>query len=339
MNQNQRREYLRARDLEMSKQMEKTMKDAKVKPKPDLTLKLLKPIQIDRDLITGTPQYQAEKQLSDLLLAQQIENTVKQAMYAVEGKTSEPSKSSVSQEMIDDYKKEVMKPVDIGGKKFLFNPVDMPKLPEAFKPKPLSGVEISEEDYQTYRTNILTAIETRQADLEILEQEKQELEDRYKSGGTFVFDEETRRKELSDTTNYTNEDLKTIIRVDLSSSLPSKVNKENLVTKIITIEKALSLKSSLDPIKAEIEAKKVEIAEAQKDIKDATDAYKKEEGKYKVQLDEMEKNRLNELEYNNQKRQLTEEILSDFNSLNQGKGTIARNLQETDDEFYDRLKL
>ena len=129
MNQNQRREYLRARDLEMSKQMEKTIKDAQVKPKPDLTLKLLKPIQINRDLITGTPQYKAEKQLSDLLLAQQIENTVKQAMYAVEGKTSEPSKSSVSQEMVDDFKKEVMKPVDIGGKKFLYNPVDMPNYP------------------------------------------------------------------------------------------------------------------------------------------------------------------------------------------------------------------
>ncbi len=53
-----------------------------------------------------TPQYKAEKQLSDLLLAQQIENTVKLALYAVEGKTQEPgpSKSSVTQEMIDEYK-------------------------------------------------------------------------------------------------------------------------------------------------------------------------------------------------------------------------------------------
>jgi hypothetical protein len=339
MNQNQRREYLRARDLEMSKQMERTIKDAQLKPKPDLTLKLLKPIQINRDLITGTPQYKAEKQLSDLLLAQQIENTVKQAMYAVEGKTSEPSKSSITQEMIDDYKKEVMKPVDIGGKKFLYNPVDMPELPKPFEPKPLSNREISEEDYQTYRTNILTAIETRQAELESLEQEKQELEDRYKSGGTFVFDEETRRKEL---TKFTNDDLKKIIREDLSSSLPSKINKENLVKRIITLEKAISLKTSLaplDPILDEIEAKKVEIAVAQKDIKDATDAYRKAEGEYRVQLDEKEKNRLDELEYNIRKRQLVEEIQNDFNRLNQGKGTITRNPQETDDDFYNRLEL
>jgi hypothetical protein len=215
----------------------------------------------------------------------------------------------------------------------------MPKLPEPFSPTPLSGAEISKEDYQTYREDILTALDQIQSDLERLEQEKQELESRYKSGGTFAFDEETRRKELSDTANFTNEDLKRIIRVDLSSSLPSKVNKENLVTRIITIEKALSLKSSLDPIKDEIEAKKVEIVKAQKDIKDATDAYKKLEGDYKVQLDEIEKNRLNELEYNNAKRQLTDEILNDFNRLNQGKGTITRGAQETDDDFYDRLKI
>ena len=213
MNQNQRREYLRARDLEMSKQMEKPIKDAQPKPIPDMKLKLLKPIKVYNDLITGTPQYKAEKKLSDLLLAQQIENTVKLAMYAVEGKTSEASKSSVTQEMIDDYKKEMMKPVDIGGKKFLYNPVDMPKLPEPFLPNPLSGVEIAKEDYETYRADILTALDQFQSDLERLEQEKQELEGRYKSGGTFVFDEETRRKELSNTANFTNEDLKTIIRV------------------------------------------------------------------------------------------------------------------------------
>ena len=105
MNQNQRREYLRNMDLEMSKQNEKIIKDAQPKPKPDVSVKLLKPIKIDNDLITGTPQYKAEKQISDVLLSQQIENTVKLAMYAVEGKTPEPSKSSVTDEMIDEYKR------------------------------------------------------------------------------------------------------------------------------------------------------------------------------------------------------------------------------------------
>lgn len=158
MNQNERREYLRSLDLEMSKQNEKIIKDAQPKPKPDISVKLLKPIKIDNDLITGTPQYKAEKQISDLLLSQQIENTVKLAMYAVEGKTSEPSKSSVTDEMIDDYKKEIMKPVEIMGQKFLYHPVDMPKLPDAFVPKGLSNPFISEEDYQLDRATALEFI-------------------------------------------------------------------------------------------------------------------------------------------------------------------------------------
>ena len=335
MNQNQRREYLRSRDLEMSKQMEKTIKDAQPKPKPDMKLKLLKPVLINSDLITGTPQYKAEKQLSDLLLAQQIENTVKLAMYAVEGKKQEPMTSSVSQEMIDEYKKEIMKPVEIGGKKFLYSPVDMPKLPDPFVPKPLSDTLINEEDYQMMRTGTLTFIETRKGDVEILEREKQELEEFYKSGGKIAYDEEARRKEL---TVALNDELKAMITVDLKSTLPSKPNKANLITRIITIEKATNLKSSLDPIQGEIKAKKVEITDAQREIQDAIDAYNIEKGKYDAQQVEIEKNRLDEIQYNNEKRQLAEELLNDFNRLNQGKMKISRDQSETDDDFFIRLQ-
>ena len=335
MNQNQRREYLRSRDLEMSKQMEKTIKDAQPKPKPDMKLKLLKPVLINSDLITGTPQYKAEKQLSDLLLAQQIENTVKLAMYAVEGKKQEPMTSSVSQEMIDEYKKEIMKPVEIGGKKFLYSPVDMPKLPDPFDPKPLSDTLINEEDYQMMRTGTLTFIETRKGDVEILEREKQELEEFYKSGGKIAYDEEARRKEL---TVALNDELKAMITVDLKSTLPSKPNKANLITRIITIEKATNLKSSLDPIQDEIKAKKVEITDAQREIQDAIDDYNIEKGKYDAQQVEIEKNRLDEIQYNNEKRQLAEELLNDFNRLNQGKMKISRDQSETDDDFFIRLQ-
>ena len=156
MDQNQRREYLRNRDLEMSKQIEKTIKDAQPKPKPDIAVKLLKPIQINNDLITGTPQYKAEKQISDLLLAQQIENTVKLAMYAVDGKTPEPTKSSITQEMMDDYKKEILKPVTIGDQMFQYSPVDMPALPGEFKPDDLTtDPPITEEEYMRSRNEIL----------------------------------------------------------------------------------------------------------------------------------------------------------------------------------------
>ena len=115
MDQNQRREYLFQKDLEMSKQIEKTIKDAQPKPKPDMTLKLLKPIIIKQDLLTGTPEYQAQKQLSDLELDQQINNTIKQAIRTAENKTPEKYTNAVSQEMIDEYRKEVMKPIDIKG--------------------------------------------------------------------------------------------------------------------------------------------------------------------------------------------------------------------------------
>jgi hypothetical protein len=182
MNQNERREYLRSLDLEMSKQNEKIIKDSQPKPKPDVSVKLLKPIKIDNDLITGTPQYKAEKQISDVLLSQQIENTVKLAMYAVEGKTPAPSKSSVTDEMIDDYKKEIMKPVEIMGQKFLYHPVDMPPIPGAFVPKGLSNPFISEEDYKLERANVLEFITEHQARLEELELEEKGLGELFRNG-------------------------------------------------------------------------------------------------------------------------------------------------------------
>ena len=116
MDQNQRLEYLFQKDLQMSKQIEKTIKDAQPKPKPDMKLKLLKPITINQDLLTGTPEYQAQKQLSDLELDQQISNTIKQAIYAADNKTPEKYTNAVSQEMIDAYRKEVLKPVEVGGR-------------------------------------------------------------------------------------------------------------------------------------------------------------------------------------------------------------------------------
>ena len=87
MDQNQRREYLFKRDLELEKNMEKTIKDAQPKPKPDMTLKLLKPIKINTDLLTGTPEYQAQKQLSDLELEQEIHNTITNAKLFKPGET------------------------------------------------------------------------------------------------------------------------------------------------------------------------------------------------------------------------------------------------------------
>ena len=66
MDQNQRFEYLFQKGLDMENQMEKIIKDAQPKPKQEMKIKYAKPIIITRDLLTGTPEYQAQKQLSDL---------------------------------------------------------------------------------------------------------------------------------------------------------------------------------------------------------------------------------------------------------------------------------
>ena len=127
MNQNQLREYLFQNDLAHEKEMDKLIRDAQPKKfKDDYKLKLLKAPIITRDLIG--PEYIAEQQLLDLSLDLQMQNTIKQAMYALDGKTPEPMKGSVTEEMIADYKKEVMKPVAIGGRYHLYRPVEIPTL-------------------------------------------------------------------------------------------------------------------------------------------------------------------------------------------------------------------
>ena len=211
-----------------------------------------------------------------------------------------------------------------------------------FVPKPLSDALIKEEDYQAYRANVLSYIETRQGDLETLEREKQELEDLAISGpvGPVVYDEADRLRDLSDKANYPYDRLKAIIQKDFGSKLPASRKTEDLIKRIITLEKATSLKSSFDSkrIQDEIKAKVVEITDEKKKIRDATADYNLKKGEYDAQQVEIEENRLNEIQHNNEKRQLAEELLNDFNRLNQGKEKISRDQLETDDDFFTRLQ-
>ena len=99
------------------------MKKEQPKQKPEMKIKYAKPVIITRDLLTGTPEYQAQKQLSDLELEQQIQNTIKQAIRAADNKPPEKYTNAVTEEMINDYRKEVIKPIDIKGKKFYSGPL------------------------------------------------------------------------------------------------------------------------------------------------------------------------------------------------------------------------
>ncbi len=56
------------------------------------------------------------------------------------------------------------------------------------------------------------------------------------------------------------------------------------------------------------------------------------------QADVDEENRLKEIEFENKRRQIAQEALGDFNRLNQGKIQVARQSNETDDEFLIRLQ-
>ena len=131
MNLNEHREMLRRNDLEMSKRLNKIIEDSKPKPVPDMKLNILKP-PIMQEELTGTPEYRATKQLANLLLTQQLDNTITSAMNAITGKTPEKD-TKVSQEAQDEYTS--MTPIEVGGKQQLYYDVPIPALPN-FIPKP-----------------------------------------------------------------------------------------------------------------------------------------------------------------------------------------------------------
>ena len=199
MNQNELREFLRNKDLEMSKQVDKIIKEAQPKPPKDIQPLLLKPVYPNIEL-TGTPEYRANKQTTDLLLAQQLETTISDAMDAVTGTQTKPTANKVPQTMTDEYIKE--NEVDINAdQKTLYNPVPIPVVRKPI-PKPLPfRTLITEADYLTEKERLINIhkleLETRDR---ILEAEKK-VEDAINTGkfsGVVAFDEAAKRAEIND---------------------------------------------------------------------------------------------------------------------------------------------
>jgi hypothetical protein len=332
MDQNQRREYLFQRDLEMEKQMEKIIKDAQPKPKPDMTLKLLKPIKINTDLLTGTPEYQAQKQLSDLELDQQINNTIKQAIRTAENKAPEKYTNAVSQEMIDEYRKEVMKPIDIKGKKFLYRSVEVPPIAKPID-TPFYGIERTENE-------VLNLIDDLTDEIGDLEDEydnntviKRRLEDAYTRTTTApAYDEAKRRAELS---GYTKGELVGLVAF-MGLVFSKNKNKAEQINKIVDSELRERGRSPVD-IRAQIDQIELDIQQIVLDITTKKDEIKKIESNYNLQLRVEEENRLKNVEYENLQRQQNDELLNDFNRLNMGRTQLFRESDETEEEFYNRL--
>ena len=61
------------------------------------------------------------------------------------------------------------------------------------------------------------------------------------------------------------------------------------------------------------------------------------ESNYKLQLQVEEENRLKKIEHENLQRQQNEQLLNDFNRLNKGRTQLARQQDESEDDFYLRL--
>jgi hypothetical protein len=171
MNQNERREFLRNKDLEMSKQIDKIIKESQPKAPKDIQPLLLKPVYPNIEL-TGTPEYGANKQMTDLLLAQQLETTITDAMNAISGTQTAPTVNKVPQTMMDEYIK--VNEVDINAdQKTLYNPVPIPVIKKPV-PKALPlGRYITEMEYEAEKERLINIhkleLETRDR---ILEAEK-----------------------------------------------------------------------------------------------------------------------------------------------------------------------
>ena len=221
---------------------------------------------------------------------------------------------------------------------FQYSPVDMPALPGEFKPDDLTtDPPYTEEEYMTARNNILEKIDEHRANLAALEIEQRELRGIQNSGGNPAsYNESAQRAALDDPT-ITNDDLKRIIK-GYGKAIPRAPNQQKLIDRIVEIEKEQLTRGSLSQIQADLKAIKIEMNKEIRSLRKAEVDYRIIEGVYKTQLDEIEANRLKELEYNNQKRQLADELLNDFNRLNQGKTKISRDPAETDDDFFARLQ-
>ena len=330
MDQNQRREYLFQKDLEMSKQIEKNIKDAQPKPKPDMTLKLLKPIKINTDLLTGTPEYQAQKQLSDLELDQQINNTIKQAIRTAENKAPEKYTNAVSQEMIDEYRKEVMKPIDIKGKKFLYRSVEVPPIPKPAD-TPFTGIERTEAEARNAVEDLIDDINDLEVDYEANIRETLRLEDVYTTSTTApAFDPIARKNELQ---AMSTEDLKKIL-TSLGGT-KGRSQKPGIIVKIIDIEQQPG--RSPDDIKAQIDQLELDAKKILDEIKRKKGQIRQIQSNYALQLQVDEENRLKKVEHENLQRQQNEQLLNDFNRLNKGRTQLARQQDESEDDFYLRL--
>ena len=172
MNLNEQREFLRKNNLEMTLKLDKIIEDAKPKPKTEKRPIIPKRIIIEQD-ITGTPQYKATRQITDLLLSQALNDTITNAMNLISGKKSE-NENKVSKEVEDDFR--AMNPIEVGDEKRLYYDIPIPTLPK-FDPIPTPSHFKTEEEFTLERERLLEDLNRGYERREYIQGEIQATED------------------------------------------------------------------------------------------------------------------------------------------------------------------
>jgi hypothetical protein len=122
--------------------------------------------------------------------------------------------------------------------------------------------------------------------------------------------------------------------------MPEKRNKAGYVGKIVENEMrapGTALGRSPTDIKAQIDQTELEIQQIVTDIRKAKGKIRQIQSNYALQLQVDEENRLKKIEHENLQRQQNEQLLNDFNRLNKGRTQLARQQNESEDDFYLRL--
>jgi hypothetical protein len=224
--------------------------------------------------------------------------------------------------MIADYKKEVMKPVEIGGKFHLYRPVEIPPIPKPI-PKPYShgGAKITDTRVQNELHNMFRSKNAFEDALDKLHEDKEDLEDKFtyfSSKPPTTFDETARRNELKALT--VDKQLIPILN-SLGESRKKKENKQDIIDKIINLEKGSFVPTAVSTTKIEAQLKQVDA-----DIQYCIDEIAKIEADstsliaiYQDQANVDEENKLKIIEYENTIKQQAQEALTDLTDLIKAK--------------------
>jgi len=222
-----------------------------------------------------------------------------------------------------------MKPVEIGGKFHLYRPVEIPPIPKP-KLKNLMGDYLTEEYVNNEKQKIVNEAESLEKSHDEITNKKSQLASQYTSGDSY--DEAARRKELNNPI-LTNPKLLEILKT-LTPNPGNPKNKRSIIDRIINEEKKQSPNNILQKIK-NLDLEQDLMRNTYRDLETKYEAL---DADYELQKRIEDENKLKLIEYENTKRQVAEEALSDFNRLNQGKTQVVRQSNETDEDFIQRLK-